>query len=327
MPPGPAAAQHPGPAPLPSAPPHADAQPAPQPDAQPGAQPVPNFYTAAFGLTERPFSLVPDPAFLYWTPAHRRAFTVLEYGVASHAPITVITGEIGTGKTTLLQALLRILPETARIGLVSNAHGGRGELLRWVLNALDVPHEPGADYVALFQRLQDVLLDEYARGNHTVLIVDEAQNLTPETLEELRMLTNVNSNKDELLQLILVGQPELRDMIEAPGLRQFAQRVGASFHLTPMSAETTGDYIAHRLRHAGGRGDEFAPEAVALIHDQTDGVPRLVNKICDLALLYAAASEQARVTAETVSDVLGEDLFIRTRPAAPQAASAAEGSK
>ena len=188
----------------------------------------PGLYTDFFGLSERPFTLLPDPDFLYWSAQHKRAYAVLEYGIMTRAPITLITGEVGAGKTTLLQALLKSIEEDVTIGLVSNAQGGRGELVAWVLSALDVEVERGLDYVGMFRLLQEYLIDEYAAGRRVILIFDEAQNLSFEGLEELRMLTNINSNKDELLQLVLVGQPELRDMVRRPELRQFAQRVAAA---------------------------------------------------------------------------------------------------
>ncbi len=275
-----------------------------------------DIYLHQFGLRQRPFTLLPDPDFLYWTGAHRRAFSVLEYGILSRAPITVITGEVGTGKTTLVQALLTALDEEVTVGLISNAQGGRGELVRWTLNALSIDHSPGLDYVGLFQLLQDFLLTEYAEGRYVVLIIDEAQNLSFEALEELRMLTNVNSNKDELLQLILVGQPELRDMVEDHRLRQFAQRVVASYHLDPMTCEAVGEYIRHRLRHAGGTGEEFTEDAIDLIAHASEGVPRLVNKMCDISMVFASATDAGFVDRATVEDVLNEKIFIETR--APQ---------
>ena len=275
-----------------------------------------DIYLHQFGLRQRPFTLLPDPDFLYWTGAHRRAFSVLEYGILSRAPITVITGEVGTGKTTLVQALLTALDEEVTVGLISNAQGGRGELVRWTLNALSIDHSPGLDYVGLFQLLQDFLLTEYAEGRYVVLIIDEAQNLSFEALEELRMLTNVNSNKDELLQLILVGQPELRDMVEDHRLRQFAQRVVASYHLDPMTSEAVGEYIRHRLRHAGGTGEEFTEDAIDLIAHASEGVPRLVNKMCDISMVFASATDAGFVDRATVEDVLNEKIFIETR--APQ---------
>jgi general secretion pathway protein A len=177
-----------------------------------------DLYSAHFGLTERPFSLLPDPDFLYWSVEHQRAYTMLEYGILTRAPITLITGDVGAGKTTLLQQLLRSVGPEMRVGLVSNAHGDRGELLRWVLMSLNqpVPYESG--YVNLFAQFQSFLISEYAQGRRVILIFDEAQNLTRDSLEELRMFTNINSGKDELLQLVLVGQPELRTMILRPDL-------------------------------------------------------------------------------------------------------------
>jgi general secretion pathway protein A len=157
-----------------------------------------------------------------------------------------------------------------------------------VLNALDVPCDIDAAYVTKFQRLQDFVIAEYGRNRHVVLIIDEAQNLSIEGLEELRMLTNINSNKDELLQLILMGQPELREMITRYELRQFAQRVTASFHIPDMDLETTRGYVRHRLQHAGGSGDEFTDGAVERIYLKSGGVPRLVNKLADFAMVYAS---------------------------------------
>jgi len=187
-----------------------------------------SIYNEHFGLAERPFTLLPDPDFLYWSDNHTRAYAMLEYGMLTHAPITVITGEIGAGKTTLLRHLLRSLPEDFTVGLISNAQGNRGELLHWVLMALGVPTESSASYVQLFAQFQDFLIEEYAAGRRTMLIFDEAQNLSTETLEELRMFSNINADKDELIQLVLVGQPELRDRIAQPRLVQFAQRMAAA---------------------------------------------------------------------------------------------------
>ena len=270
------------------------------------------FFAQHFGLTERPFTLLPDPDFLYWTRAHKRAYAVLEYGVMTRSPITVVTGEVGAGKTTLLQKLLRGIDSDTTVGLISNAQGGRGDLLHWVLNALDISGDLEAPYVAKFQKLQDFVIGEYAEGRHVLLIIDEAQNLSVEGLEELRMLTNINSNKDELLQLILMGQPELREMISRPQLRQFAQRVSASFHIPAMDADSTRAYVRHRLRHAGGTGQEFTDEAIDMIQDQTGGVPRLVNKLCDFAMVYAVTNERTTVDGDIVTEVVEDSFFIVT---------------
>ncbi len=267
-------------------------------------------YADFFGLSERPFTLLPDPTFIYWSKAHRNAYTILDYGIFSRAPITVVTGEIGSGKTTLIQHLLKNIAPSITVGLISNAQGGRGELLQWVLNALSVEVSNDASYVQKFQKLQDFLISEYAQERRVVLIFDEAQNLSMEGLEELRMLTNINANKDELIQLILIGQPELRDVIRSPRMKQLAQRVAASFHIPAMDEETVAHYIQHRLRSVGGQGDEFTARACKVVHEQTGGVPRLVNQLCDIAMVCAWSNEQSIVTAETLQGVLDDGLYF-----------------
>jgi type II secretory pathway predicted ATPase ExeA len=274
-------------------------------------------YTEFFGFSERPFTLVPDPGFLFWSEQHRRAYSVLLFGVMSRAPITLITGEVGSGKTTLLQQLLSELDDSVTVGLISNAQGGRGELLQWVLNAFSIPFTGGEDYVPMFQRLLEFLISEYAAGRRAALIIDEAQNLSSEGLEELRLLTNINTNKDEILQLILVGQPELRDIVLAPNMRQLAQRVATGFHLGKMDEETVSDYIAHRLKVVGGSGDEVTMNARRLIHASTGGVPRLVNQLCELALLYAWAGESRVVDSQAVQEVLDDGAFFSGPADAP----------
>ena len=275
---------------------------------------TPDIYCAHFGLRERPFSLVPDPTFLFWGQAHKRAYTVLEYGLMTRAPITLLTGEVGAGKTTLLQHMLTGIEEDVTVGLVSNAQGNQGELLRWVLHAFDQPAPAERTYVDLFAQFQDFLLEEYASGRRVILIFDEAQHLGRRALEELRMFTNINSVKDEILQLILVGQPELRDMVAEPDLTQFAQRVAVSFHLPALSASDVAAYLAHRLEVAGGDPSLFAPGATLLIHDRTGGVPRLVNQLADFALLYAftdgAEPAPGAVSEAVVRQVLEDDVFF-----------------
>lgn len=280
-----------------------------------------DLYMEFFGFSERPFTLLPDPDFLFWSRAHRRAFSVLEYGVLTRSPITVVTGEVGVGKTTLVQKLLQSLDEEVTLGLVSNAQGGRGELLQWALNALGIETDLTAAYVTLFQQLQDFVIEEYAAGRRVILLIDEAQNLSIEGLEELRMLTNINSNKDELLQLILVGQPELRQMIMRPELRQFAQRVTASYHIGPLDRQAIAGYIQHRLTHVGGTGAEFTSEAIDLVHYHTHGIPRLVNKLCDFSMVYAATEERRIVDAAIVEEVLDDGVFL---PAVQTTGEAAE---
>ena len=280
-----------------------------------------DLYVEYFGFSERPFTLLPDPDFLFWSRAHRRAFSVLEYGVITRAPITVVTGEVGVGKTTLIQKLLQSLDDDITLGLISNAQGGRGELLQWVLNALSIEADLTGAYVSMFQQLQDFVIEEYSAGRRVVLLIDEAQNLSIEGLEELRMLTNINSNKDELLQLILVGQPELRNLVLRPELRQFAQRVTATYHIGALDRPGVGGYIQHRLTHVGGSGNEFTGEALDLISEHTRGIPRLVNKLCDFAMVYAATEERHVVDAAIIEEVLEDGIFL---PAVTSPGEAAE---
>ena len=280
-----------------------------------------DLYTRFFGLTRRPFALVPDPAFLFWSDHHQRAYSMLEYGILTRAPITLLTGEVGAGKTTLLFHLLGHVGEEVCVGLVANAQGNRGELMHWVLQSLGLAPRPEESYVQLFGRLLDHVIAEYAGGRRVVLIFDEAQNLSRESLEELRMLTNINSGPDELLQLVLVGQPELVQTVRHPSLRQFAQRVASSVHLPAMDAGMVKDYLDHRLRVAGTQEDIFSPEAASLIYRTTDGIPRLVNQLADVALVYAFTAEVRRVDAALVQRVIDEGAFfgVREPEAAPEA--------
>lgn len=278
------------------------------------------FYLDSFGFSERPFTLVPDPSFIYWSDQHRRAYSVLEFGILSRAPITLVTGAVGCGKTTLLRQMLKQIEQDTIIGLISNAQGGRGDLIQWVLHALGVAFQPNDGYVSHFQLLQQFLIETYASGKRVILIFDEAQNLSTDSLEELRMLTNINSNKDELVQLVLVGQEELRELIKKPSLRQLAQRIAASFHLRPLSKSATGAFIVHRLRVVGGTGREIDETACNIIYDVTRGVPRLINQICDMALLYAWSAESSVVDEKVIKAVIDDGVFFAAELASEEAA-------
>lgn len=268
-----------------------------------------SYYLDHFGLHERPFSLAPDPEYIFWSPEHRGAYAMLDYGLSTRAPITLLTGEIGAGKTTLLHHFLDGLDDEVTIGVISNARPGVNDILRRVCAALGLTL-PGDDSADLFTAIQDYLLTEHNLGRRVLLVIDEAQNLNRDALEDLRMLTNINAGRDEVLQLLLVGQPELRDMVRRPDLVQFAQRVAASYHLPHLDVAATGGYIASRIKQAGGNPGIFSRQAAALIHEATHGVPRLINQLADLALTYAFAEGLQMVKRDTVAQVLGDGVFF-----------------
>jgi len=259
-------------------------------------------YEAFYRLREKPFSILPDPDMIYWGKNHKLAFAMLEFGVMNNAGFTVITGEIGCGKTTLLRYLLRNLDPKITVGLISNTPPGKAELLQWVLMALDQPFEES--YPTLFKRLQRFMQERFAQGGRTILIVDEAQNLGLQALEELRMLSNINADKDQYLQLILVGQPQLKDLLRSPQLVQFAQRVSSDFHLRPLSSGEVKEYISYRLRAAGSEVQLFSDEACRSIALASQGIPRTINILCDTALIYGYAVSAGLITSEIISLVI-----------------------
>lgn len=262
-------------------------------------------YQAHYGFHEKPFSLLPDPSFLYLSDKHRMALALLQYGLSSQAGFTAITGGIGTGKTTLIRHLLNNMEQDVSVGLISNTHRSFGDLLQWILLAYNLEHA-GKTKVEMYQTFVDFMIREYARNRRTVLIVDEAQNMEADTLEELRMLSNVNADKDQVLQVILVGQQQLRDNLRRPDLIQFAQRIAVDYHLTALAAEDTMAYIRHRITVAGGDADLFTDAACAAVHHYSSGVPRLVNLLCDLALVYGYAERRKQIDVDLIEDVARE---------------------
>ena len=260
-------------------------------------------YEQFYGLREKPFALLPDAEFLYLSSRHRRALSLLDYGIAARAGFVVITGEVGTGKTTILRRFLRKTDASLTVGLVTNASAAHQGMLDWVSTAFDLAHQ-GRDHITLYNQFVDFLIAQYSAGKRTVLVVDEAQNLTVQMLEDLRMLSNVNNEKDALLQIVLVGQPELLETLNRQELRQFAQRISVHYHLQPLGAAETVAYIRHRLSVVGGAPTLFDDQACAAIHYFSGGVPRLTNLLCDLALTYAFADEANPVSIDTVIDVV-----------------------
>jgi type II secretory pathway predicted ATPase ExeA len=259
-------------------------------------------YEGYYGLREKPFSILPDPDLIYWGHNHRLAFAMLEFGVMNSAGFTVITGEIGCGKTTLLRYLLRRLDSHVAVGLISNTPRGPDGLLAWVMMSLNQPFE--GSYPALFRRFHQFLHDEHNKGRRVILIVDEAQNLGLETLEELRMLSNINADKDQYLQIILVGQAQLKDMLRTPQLVQFAQRVSSDFHLKPLNAREVSEYIEYRLKAVGSHVRLFSDSACQLIAEASKGIPRTINILCDTSLVYGFAASAEGINADIVAAVI-----------------------
>jgi general secretion pathway protein A len=259
-------------------------------------------YESFYGFRERPFTILPDPDFLFMSFKHTMALDLLEYGLTNQAGFNVITGDVGTGKTTLIRYLLRQVAHDVSIGLISNTHSTFGELLQWILLAFKLDFRAQSK-VEMFQTFLNFLAKQQSLGKRAVLIVDEAQNMNPETLEELRMLSNVNTDKSEVLQLILVGQPQLRETLRRPDLMQFAQRVAVDYHLEPLDREETSQYIKHRILKAGGSDPQlFDPEACAAVYQHTRGIPRLINLLCDTALVYGYAESRDKIDVQLVHD-------------------------
>lgn len=274
-------------------------------------------YAAFYGLRAKPFQLNPDPDFFFGSRGHRRAMAYLEYGLHQGEGFIVITGEVGAGKTTLLRSLLRRLPgEGIEAAQIVSTQVGPDDLLRLVAASFGLDGQ-GLEKSTLLQRLEAHLRALNADGRRALLIVDEAQNLAPSAVEELRMLSNFQDGTRSLLQSFLVGQPEFREIMQRPGMRQLRQRVIASYHLGPLDAAETRAYVEHRLRHVGWRDDpSFDDDALARIHPLTDGVPRRINTLCDRVLLAAYLAERHAIDEALITEVAGE-LGDELGPAQP----------
>jgi general secretion pathway protein A len=259
-------------------------------------------YETFYGLNGKPFSLLPDPAYLYHSGKHEMALSLLQYAIESALNLCVITGEVGSGKTTLIRQLINELGDNVTVGLISNTHRQFGNLMQWVAPAFDLPFKD-RDKVELYHDFVDFLVAQYAKNKRTLLIVDEAQNLDAETLEELRLLTNVNADDHQVLQMLLVGQPELHDLLKRHDLRQLAQRISVSHRLETLDEKETAAYIRHRVTVAGGNPDIFHKNALRLIYRNSGGVPRVINTLCDLALVYGFAEGKPQIDALVIADV------------------------
>jgi general secretion pathway protein A len=274
-------------------------------------------YTGFFGLNEKPFAITPDPRYLFLSERHAEALAHLLYGVTESGGFIQLTGEVGTGKTTVVRSLLEQLPPDTEVALVLNPRLSPHEFLLAICEELRIALtlEDRGSAKAIVDSLNQHLLEAHADGRRVVLIVDEAQNLSPDVLEQIRLLTNLETAKQKLLQIILIGQPELRQLLARTDLRQLAQRVTGRYHLEPLDQKETRAYIRHRLRVAGGGGETFTNGATSVIHHQARGIPRLINVICDRALLGAYSREQTRVTSATAAraarEVAGKGNGIR----------------
>src|SRR5450755_886718 len=259
-------------------------------------------YLSFFGLLEKPFAITPDPRYLYLSERHAEALAHLLYGINDAGGFVQLTGEVGTGKTTIIRSLLAQTPKNAEIALILNPRMTAPEFLLTICEELGigVPDAATESRKDLIDILNHYLLRAHADGRRVVLIVDEAQNLTPEVLEQVRLLTNLETESQKLLQIILIGQPELRELLGRNELRQLAQRVTGRYHLNPLSRDETSAYVLHRLRVAGATTDIFAPSALSEVFRLSAGVPRVINVICDRALLGAYSLDRHRVTAALV---------------------------
>ena len=259
-------------------------------------------YAAYFGLKEAPFRLTPDPTYLYMSDRHREALAHLLYGVSEDGGFVQLTGDVGTGKTTLCRALLAQLPPRVDVALILNPRLTIPEFLASVCDELKIPYPRDTTSPKVFvDALDRYLLDAHARGRRTVLLIDEAQGLSVEVLEQVRLLTNLETTSEKLLQIVLIGQPELEPLLARDDLRQLAQRITARYHLEPFTETDTHAYVRHRLRVAGGRRGLFSEAAIRRIHAESRGIPRLINIICDRALLGAYAQDKRRIESGMVA--------------------------
>ena len=268
-------------------------------------------YKDYFGLKGPPFSIVPDPHYLYMSGGHREALAHLLYGIGNDGGFVLLTGEVGTGKTTICRCLFQQLPDTVDIAFILNPKLNAPELLAAVCDELHIYYDRNAAGIKIFvDAINTYLLDSHAKGHKTVLVIEEAQNLAPDVLEQVRLLTNLETDERKLLQIIMIGQPELRQLLAEPGLKQLAQRITARYHLTPLSKEDVAAYVAHRLRMAGAYTDLFSRSAIRKLYKFSGGIPRLINVICDRALLGAYIEGRKAVDVpilkKAAREVLGE---------------------
>ncbi len=261
-------------------------------------------YTSFYGLKEKPFNLNPDPSYLFWSSGHENAYTHLEYAITENKGFGVITGEVGSGKTTLINHLIHQIPKDLHLALINNPDVSPAQLLKMICTEYELD-TTGDDKASLLENIYEFLIQTYANQQRAILIIDEAQNLPAETIEEIRMLSNREAEKEHLIQIILVGQPELKEKLQRRSLRQFTQRVSVHAHLGGLTADDVNRYIRHRLKVAGADNPElFTEEAIQALHTYSEGIPRLINILCDTALVYGFADELQSIDRPVIDQVM-----------------------
>lgn len=274
-------------------------------------------YESFYGLAERPFRMTPDTRYFYPSPKHVDALNHMIYAIEERRGFVVITGEIGSGKTTLSRVLFQKLDPRTRTAIVRNTHLTAKDLITAALEELEIPYTPSTTKTRMIGLLNEFLIDQLSDDNNVVLLIDEAQNLKPAVLEEVRMLSNLETETEKLIQIILMGQPELKAKLWLKELTQLRQRVALLYHLGALDADETAGYVMHRLQVAGATGTPvFQPAALAQVYRHTHGVPRLVNGLCDRALLTGYVNETRTIGADIINEVARELPSLTQDPVA-----------
>ena len=268
-------------------------------------------YKKFYGFKTNPFNLTPDSGFFYASPKHEEALSRLLVAIDEKNGFAVITGAVGSGKTTVSRVLLKKLDSTTKVALVLNTHLGKKELLTTILEDLSIEYR-STSKTHLISALNKYLIEQASKDNKVVLIIDEAQNLTPSVLEEVRMISNLETEKEKLIQIILIGQPELRKKLSSPRLEQFSQRIVMYYHLEPLSFDETQTYIEHRIKKAGySHEDLFTNETIRLIYEYSSGVPRLINLACHYAFIGGFLNDQKQISVKVVQEAIDELMHQR----------------